>query len=140
VPNYLNPKLGRIAGQAWHAAGLAFRAGALATASRLLNVARQADPSQAGPWAELADRVQAAARAKAAEGARPDDPRSLAEILAGWLEGAEISADDPAARFVAAWNAWRYAAADEPQPGQGSQHAAEPLSELENDPRREAGQ
>jgi hypothetical protein len=131
-----------MADQASHAAGLAFRAGAFAKASRLLNVARQADPSRARLWAERVDRVHAAARAQSAEVAAPDDPRPLGEIVAVRLEAAGIASDDPAVRFVAAWNAQRYATAEEPQPGYRAQHelAAEPLPELEDGTRREVGQ
>jgi hypothetical protein len=84
--------------------------------------------------------MHAAARAKAAEVAGPDDARPLGEIVAARLEAAGIGADDPGVKFAAAWNAQRYAAAAEPQPGCGAQNelAGGPLPEP--DAQREAGQ
>src|SRR5215472_10054988 len=67
----------RVADQASHAAGLAYRAGDYVKASRLLSLAREADPGRAALWAEHKGRVHAAARAKAAQVAGPDDPRPL---------------------------------------------------------------
>jgi hypothetical protein len=130
----------RVADQASHAAGQAFRGGDYAKASRWLNVARHADPSRAGLWAERGDRVHAAARAKAAEVAGPDDARPLGEIVAARLAAAGIGADDPGVQFAAAWNEQRYTAAAEPRPGCGAQNelAAGPLPEP--GVQREAGQ
>jgi uncharacterized protein DUF4031 len=61
----------RVADQASHAAGLAYRAGDYAKASRWLTVARKADPSRARLWPERAARVHAATREQAAKVAGP---------------------------------------------------------------------
>jgi hypothetical protein len=117
----------RIAGQASHAAGLAYRVGDYAKASQLLGLAREADPARAPLWAEHAARVHAAARDRAAEVAGPDDPRPLAEVLRARLNAARVGADEPGVTFAAAWNAQRFAAAQEPQPDPADD--AEPAAE-----------
>jgi Protein of unknown function (DUF4031) len=112
----------RVADQASHAAGLAYRAGHYAKAARWLTVARVADPSRARLWAERAARVRTAARQQAATVAGPADERPLGEIVAARLQAAGIGACDHALRFTRAWNAQRYAAAQQPQadPGDGA--------------------
>jgi hypothetical protein len=115
----------RMAGQASHAAGLAFQAGDYVKASRLLALARQSDPARAPLWAERAGPVHTAARAKAAEAAGPDDPHPLAEIIQARLEAAGLSADDPELRFIAHWNTARFAVAGDSQPP-GQAGEAEP--------------
>jgi hypothetical protein len=125
----------KIADQASNAAGWAFRAGDYARASRLLTVARTADPSRAPLWAERASRVHTAAREQAGKVAGPDDVRPLGEIVTARLAAAGIRADDPALAFARAWNADRAAAAAdqaEPEP------EPEPLPDLLTE--REAGQ
>ena len=132
---------GRIADQASHAAGLAYRADDYAKGSQLLAVAREADPSRSPMWAEHEERVYAAAREKAAAIAGPDDPRPLPAIVTARLEAAGIGADDQAVKFARAWNVERMAAAHEPQPGQESaQPGPEALPDLLDEPQREAGQ
>jgi hypothetical protein len=128
----------RVADQASHAAGLAYRAGEFAKASRWLNVARAADPSRARLWAERAARVHAAARDQAAKVAGPTDERPLDEIVAARLQAAGIGAHDHGLQFARAWNAQRLAAAQEqqPEPGDG---AHQPGSELGDGAEREAG-
>ena len=120
----------KTANQAGHAAGLAFQAGDYAKASQLLNLARNADPARASLWAERAARVHAAARAKAAEVAGPDDPRPLDQVLSARLEAAGIPTNDSALRFIGCWNSQRRAAAHrvEPQPDQLSSADSEPES------------
>jgi Protein of unknown function (DUF4031) len=120
----------KMADQASHVAGLAFQAGDCAKASRLLDLARQADPAQASLWAERAARVHAAARAKAAEVAGPADPRPLDQILRARLEEAGITANDPALRFMHCWNSRHPAAgpALETQPGPPGSADSEPES------------
>jgi hypothetical protein len=100
----------KMADQASHAAGLAYHAGDYAKASRLLNLAQQTDPARASLWAERADRVHAAARAKAAEAAGPADPRPLDQIIRARLEAAGITTDDPALQFIGGWNSQHLAA------------------------------
>ena len=123
------------ADQASHAAGLAYRAGDYVKASRLLGVAREADPSRSPLWAERAARVHAAAREKAPEAAGPDDPRPLPAIVAARLEAAGIGADDPGVKFARAWNVERMSAAREAEPAS----ADEPRPDLLTDAEREAG-
>jgi uncharacterized protein DUF4031 len=112
-----------LADQANHAAGLAYRAGDYAKASQLVALARRADPARAPVWAERASRVHAAARARAAQVAGPDNPRPLDQIIAARHQAAGIRADDPAVQFIAAWNAQRRTAAHQaqPQPGPGGE-------------------
>jgi hypothetical protein len=98
------------ADQASHAAGLAFQAGDHAKASRLLDLANQADPARASLWAERAARVHAAARAKAAEVAGQADPRPLDQVIRARLDAAAITANDPALRFISRWNSQHPAA------------------------------
>jgi hypothetical protein len=113
----------RLADQASHAAGIAFRAGDHVKASRLLALARQADPARAAVWAERADRVHAAARARATEIAGPGDPRPLDQIIAARSEAAGICASDPAVQFIACWNSQAMAAArrEQAEPGPGGE-------------------
>lgn len=101
----------QIADQASTAAGWAYRAGEYVKASRLLNIARAADPSRSPLWAERAGRVHAAAREQATKVAGPDDVRPLPEIVAARLEAAGIGADDRDLAFAREWNAGRQAAA-----------------------------
>jgi hypothetical protein len=132
----------RVADQASHAAGLAYRAGEFAKASRWLHVARAADPSRAPLWAERAARVHAAAREQAAKVAGPGDERPLAQITAACLQAAGISASDPALQFARTWNAQRFAAAEQRQPAPvdgAHQPAAGPLPEPGDGAEREAG-
>jgi hypothetical protein len=131
---------GRVADQAAHAAGLAYRAGDYVRASRLLNVAREADPSRAAAWAERAGRVHTAAREKAAKVAGADDPRPLAEVVSARLEAAGLSADSAELRLIARWNADRLAAAGEAEPGPepGGQVTSEAQPDLLTDTEREA--
>ncbi len=119
----------RVADQASHAAGRAFQAGDHVKASRLLARARQADPTRALLWAERAERVHAAARAKAAEVAGAEDPRPIDEIIRARREAAGISADDPGVRFIAHWNTQRLAAAGQAQPEPEYASEAEPEAE-----------
>jgi hypothetical protein len=131
----------QIADQASTAAGWAYRAGEHVKASRLLNVARAADPSRAPLWAVRAARVHAAAREQAAKVAGPDDVRPLGEIVAARPQAARIGADDQAVRFARAWNAERQAAAaaQEPQAdAEPAQPGPEALPDLLDGP--EAGQ
>jgi hypothetical protein len=132
---------GRVADQAAHTAGLAYRAGDYVKAGRLLNVAREADPSRAALWTEHGTRVNTAAREKAARVAGPDDPRPLAEIVTARLEAAGLTADAPELRLIAQWNAGRLAAAGEaeppPEPGQAED---EPQPDLLTGAGLEAGQ
>jgi hypothetical protein len=127
----------RVADQASHAAGLAYRAGEFAKASRWLTVAWAADPSRAPLWAERAARVHAAARQQAAKIAGPDDQRPLDEIVSARLQATRIGAHDHALQFTRAWNAQRFAAAERqpdpahragrgplPEPGDGAQREA----------------
>jgi hypothetical protein len=133
----------RIADQASDAAGWAFRARDYAKASRLLDVARAADPSRAPLWAERAMRVHAAARQQAAKVAGPDDARPLSEVVTARLEGAGIGPGDQAVQFARAWNAERIAAAQHVESEQGSgeaQEAAQPTLADLVDAEREAGQ
>jgi Protein of unknown function (DUF4031) len=109
----------RVADQASHIAGLAYRAGEFAKASRWLAVARAADPSRARLWAERAARVHAAAREQAAKVSGPADGRSLDEIVTARLQAAGIGAGDYALQFTRAWNAQRFAAAKQRQPDPG---------------------
>jgi Protein of unknown function (DUF4031) len=109
----------RVADQASRVAGLAYRAGDYAKASRWLHVAREADPSRARLWAERAARVHAAAREQAAKVAGPGDERPLGEIVAARLQAAGIGACDHALQFTGAWNAQRFAAAQQPHADQG---------------------
>jgi uncharacterized protein DUF4031 len=130
----------RVADQASHIAGLAYRTGDYAKASRRLNVARAADPSRARLWAERAARVHAAARAQAAKVAGPGDERPLDEIVAARLEAAGIGAYDHGLQFARAWNAQRFAAAQQqPDPGDRA-HEADPgpLPQLESGAQLEA--
>src|SRR2546430_12844562 len=101
----------QIADQASTAAGWAYRAGDYVKASRLLGLAREADPARAPLWAERAALVHAAAREQAAKVAGPDDVRPLPEIIRARMEAAGIGADDPGVAFARAWNAERQAAA-----------------------------
>jgi hypothetical protein len=132
----------RIADQASHVAGLAYRAGEFAKASRWLNMAREADSSRAPLWAERAARVHAAAREQAAKVAGPGDERPLDEIVAARLQAAGIGAYDLGLQFTRAWNAQRFAAAEQrqPEPGDGP-HEVDPgpLPELEDSAQPEAG-
>jgi hypothetical protein len=116
----------KLADQANHAAGLAYRADDYARASRLLALARQADPARAALWAERASRVHAAARARAAQVTRPDDPRPLDQIIAARHDAAGIRADNPAIQFIASWNTHRQAAARQAQPEPGPSGESEP--------------
>jgi hypothetical protein len=121
----------RVAEQASHAAGLAYRAGDYAKASRLLTVARTADPARAPLWAERAGRVHTAARERAAKVAGPDDARPLPAIVTARLEAAGIGADDPGVSFARAWNAERTAAAaDQAEPEPDGQPGAEAQPDL----------
>jgi hypothetical protein len=132
----------RVADQASHAAGLAYRAGDYAKASRWLHVARQADPSRAPLWAERAARVHAAAREQAAKVAGPTDDRPLDEIVAARLQAAGIGAHDHGLQFARAWNAQRFATAleQQPEPGDGAhQSGPGPLPEPGDGAEREAG-
>jgi hypothetical protein len=116
----------RLADQASHAAGLAYQAGDYVKASRLLALARQADPARAALWAKQADRVHTAARARAADVAGPGDPRPLDQIIAARYQAAGIRADDPAIQFIACWNTQRQAAAHQAQPGPSPSGEGEP--------------
>jgi hypothetical protein len=116
----------KVADQASHAAGLAFRAGDYVRASRLLALARQADPARALLWAEQAGRVHGAARARAAEVAGPEDPRPLDQIVRARCDVAGIRVSDPAVQFIADWNAQRRAAARQAQAGPGPVGESEP--------------
>jgi len=132
----------RVADQASRVAGLAYRAGDYAKASRWLHVARSADPSRARLWAERGARVHAAAREQAAKVAGPGDERPLDEIVAARLQAAGIVAHDHGLQFARAWNAQRFAAAQEeqPEPGDGAhQSDSEPLPEPGDGAEREAG-
>ena len=133
---------GRVADQAAHTAGLAYRAGDHLKAARLLNVAREADPSKAALWAEHYARVNTAARERAAKVAGPDDPRPLAEIVTSRLEAAGLTADAPELRRIAQWNAGRLAAAGEaePAPEPGGPPKSEPQPDLLTGAGWEAGQ
>src|SRR4029450_3402264 len=114
-----------IADQASHVAGLAYRAGEFAKASRWLNMAREADSSRAPWWAEGAPRGPAAAREQATRVAGPGDARPLDEIVAPRLQAAGIGAYDLGLQFTRAWNAQRFAAAEQRQaePGGGPAEA-----------------
>jgi hypothetical protein len=103
-----------------------FRAGDYVKASRLLALARRSDPARAPLWAERASQVHAAARARAAEVAGPDDPRPLDQIIQARREAAGIRADDPAVRFIARWNAQRLTAARQAQSEAGCGGEGEP--------------
>jgi hypothetical protein len=131
---------GKVADQAAHAAGLAYRAGDYVRASRLLNIAREADPSRAALWAERAGRVHAAVREKAVKVAGPDDPQPLAEVVSARLEAASLTADSPELRLIARWNAERLAAAveTEPNPEPEGQIAPRAQPDLLTDTEREA--
>ena len=130
----------RVADQASRAAGLAYRAGDYARASRWLTVARAADPSRARLWAARAARVHAAAREQAAKVAEPTDERPLNEIVAARLQAAGIGPSDHGLQFTRAWNAQRFAAAPQrqPDPGDGA-HVPGPLPEPGDGAQREAG-
>jgi hypothetical protein len=119
----------RVADEASHAAGLAYRAGEFANASRWLTVARAADPSRAPLWAERAARVHAAAREQAGKVAGPGDERPLDEIVAARLETAGIGPYDHGLQVTRAWNAQRFAAEEQqPDHGDGAHEAGpEPL-------------
>ena len=127
------------ADHASHAAGLAYRSGDLVRAARLLQGAAAADPTRAPLWAERAARVNAAARARAAHIAGPDDPRPLAEIVTARLEAAGITADDPDLLAIRRWNAERQQAAVAEQEVPGHE-TAEVAAEPALDAVREAGQ
>jgi hypothetical protein len=132
----------QIADQASHAAGLAYRADEFAKASRWLNVARPADPSRARLWAERAARVHAAAGQHAAKVAGPADGRPLDEIVAARMQAAGIAVGDLSLQFMRAWNAQRFAAAQQrqPDPGDGAHGPGpEPVPELEDGAQPEAG-
>jgi hypothetical protein len=116
----------KVADQASHAAGLAYQTGDYARASRLLALAHLADPSRALPWAEWADRIHAAARAQAADVAGPGDPRPLDQIVRARCAAAGVCAGDPAVRFIADWNAQRWAAARQAQTEPGPSGEGEP--------------
>ena len=90
----------QIADQASTAAGWAYRAGDYVKASRLLGLAREADPARAPLWAGQAALVHAAAREQAAKVAGPDYVRPLPEIIRARLEAAGIGADDPGVAFA----------------------------------------
>jgi Protein of unknown function (DUF4031) len=131
----------RVADQASHAAGLAYRAGNYVKASYWLHVAREADPSRARLWAERAARVHAAAREQAAKVAGPMDERGLDEIIAARLQAAGIGEHDHGLQFARAWNAQRFATAQkqQPEPGDGAhQIGSGPLPEPGDDAEREA--
>jgi hypothetical protein len=130
----------KIADQASNAAGWAFRAGEYVKASRLLAVARTADPSRSPLWAKRTSRVHTAAREQAAKVAGPNDARPLPEIVTARLEAAGIRANDHALAFARAWNAERTAAAAdqaepelEPEPDGQARAEAQPdlLAEAE---------
>ena len=130
----------RVADQASRAAGIAYRAGDYARAARWLTVARAADPSRARLWAERAARVHAAARQQAAKVAGPGDERPLEEIVAARLQAAGIAACDHGLQFTRAWNAQRFAAAQQRQPGPGDgAHEPGPLPEPGDGAQRDAG-
>ena len=130
----------RVADQASRAAGLAYRTGEFARASRWLTVARAADSSRARLWAERAARVHAAARQQAAKVAGPGDERPLDEIVAARLQAAGIGPSDHGLQFTRAWNAQRFAAAQQRQPGPGDgAHAPGPLPEPGDGAQRDAG-
>ena len=132
-----------LADQASHAAGVAYRAGDYVKASRLLALAHRADPARAPVWAQRASRVHAAARARAAEVAGPDDPRPLDQIIAARCEAAGIRGDDPAVQFIASWNTQRQAAARQApsEPGPGGEDEPGPAAQPGDTGRaqREAG-
>jgi hypothetical protein len=93
-------------------------------------------------WAERAARVHAAAREQAAKVAGPGDERPLDEIVAARLQAAGIGAYDLGLQFTRAWNAQRFAAAEQrqPDPGGGPHEVAPgPLPELEDSAQPEAG-
>jgi uncharacterized protein DUF4031 len=127
--------------EAAHTAGLAFQAGEYARAARWLDSARLADPSRAPLWHEYGQRVAGAARARAREVTGPDDPRPLYEIVAARLKAAGIGPNEHALKFTQAWNAQRFAAAqqEQPEPGPGGQQSGfEPLPEPGDGAEREA--
>jgi Protein of unknown function (DUF4031) len=128
----------RVADQASHAAGLAYRVGDYAKTSRWLHVARQADPARAPLWAERAAYVHAAAREQAVKVAGSTDERPLDEIVAARLQAAGISAHEHGLQFTRAWNAQRFAAAQEQQPEPGDR-AHQPGSKPGDGAEREAG-
>jgi hypothetical protein len=132
----------KIADQASNAAGWAFRAGEYVKASRLLAVARTADPSRSPLWAKRTSRVHTAAREQAAKVAGPNDARPLPEIVTARLEAAGIHANDLALAFARAWNAERTAAADqaEPEPEPDGQAGAEAQPDLLAEAEPEAAQ
>ncbi len=130
-----------LADQASHTAGLAFHAGDYARASRLLALARRADPARAAVWAERARRVHAAARARAAQIAGPDDPRPLDQIIAARCDAAGIGAGDPAVVFIAGWNT-QHLTADhqaQPEPGPDSEGGPPDTAADTSGAQREAG-
>lgn len=127
------------ADHASHAAGLAYRSGDLVRAARLLRDAAAADPIRAPLWAERAARVNAAARARAAHIAGPDDPRPLAEIVTARLEAAGITADDPDVTAIRQWNEQRQAAVAQQLPDT-EPAPADSMAEPTPGAAREAGQ
>jgi hypothetical protein len=129
----------KIADQASDAAGWAFRAGEYVKASRLLAVARTADPSPSPLWAKRTSRVHTAAREQAAKVAGPDDARPLPELVTARLEAAGIRANDHA--LARAWNTERTAAAaDQAEPEPDGQAGAEAQPDLLAEPEPEAAQ
>jgi Protein of unknown function (DUF4031) len=131
----------KLADQPSYAAGLAFHAGDFARASRLLALARRADPARASLWAERAGRVHAAARARAAQVAGPGDPRPLDQIIQARCDAAGVGAADPAVQFIGAWNTQRLTAAHQApsEPGPGGESEPRDAAADTGGVQREAG-
>jgi hypothetical protein len=113
------------AGQADHQAGLAWKAGELVKAARLIVEARELEPARADHWASRTERVNAAIRARN-EPTR-DDRRPLAEIVAERLAAHGVRPGDPDLEHMRAWNALQHerqadaTAQPEPMPAQATE-------------------